>query len=161
MSHTRRVASVDRLGTARDPRLLGDESGVVVIEFALTLPIILVFMFAIIQFGQLFNHVNDSNQIAADGARLAAVDNKPGGPSLQSYLAQQGDTQSLRDNVKVCIEFPNGTSKVGDPVKVHVSSTFTLIPLLASFNGGAGLALNGYATMRIERTPTQYAAGCS
>lgn len=142
-------------------RLVGSASGVVAVEFALTLPIILVFLFAIIQFGQLFNHVNDQNHIAAEGARLAAVDNNPSGSTLQSYLTQEGDTQSLRDTIKVCIEFPSGTSNVGDPVKVSVSSDFNLIPLLAKYNGGAALALNGHATMRIERPPTTYSGGCS
>ena len=141
----------------RQGRRHDNESGVVAIEFALTLPIILIFMFAIIQFGQLFNHLNDSNQIAANGARYAAVDNNPGGSTLQSYLVGQGDTQHLRDNAKVCITFENGTSDVGDPVKVSVSSSFTLIPLL----GGATLSVNGHATMRIERTPSKYSAGCS
>jgi len=143
--------------TRRSWSRLGSESGVVAIEFALVLPIILIFMFAIIQFGQLFNHLNDSNQIAANGARFAAVDNNPGGGTLQSYLVDQGDTQHLRDNAKVCITMPSGNSNVGDPVKVSVSSNFTLIPLL----GGATLALNGHATMRIERTPTKYTPGCS
>lgn len=148
--------------TTRAHRVSSDESGVVAIEFALVLPIILVFLFSIIQFGQLFNHVNDSNQIAANGARFAAVDRNPGGSgTLQTYLALQADTQNLRDHIKVCITYPNGTSNVGDPVKVSVTSNFTLIPLLAKFNGGAAVPLHGEATMRIERASSVVTGGCS
>lgn len=153
----RDIPSTPSQGLRRHDRRGDDESGVVAIEFALVLPIILIFMFAIIQFGQLFNHLNDSNQIAANGARFAAVDNNPGGSTLQNYLVGQGDTQHLRDNAKVCITLPTGSSTVGNPVKVSVSSSFTLIPLL----GGATLSLNGHATMRIERAPTKYTPGCS
>lgn len=171
-SHEHRQAAVEHAAVTQDERLIrpagqaeprpaqatcGGESGVVAIEFALTLPIILIFLFAIIQFGQLFNHVNDSNQMAADGVRYAAVDGNPGGSTLQAYILERGDTQHLRDSAKVCITFPESISEVGYPVKVSVSSSFTLIPLL----GGATLSLNGHATMRIERPPTKYFAGCS
>lgn len=126
------------------------------IEFALVLPLILTFLFVIVDFGQVFNNVNDANQIAADGARFAAVDSKPTGAQLQSYLKSQGDTQGLRDNIAVCIAFPNGTSNVGDPVTVNVTSSYNLVPLL----GGVNIPLHGSATMRIERPPTTYSAGC-
>ena len=139
-------------------RLSADESGVVAVEFALILPFILVFLFAIIDFGQIFNHVNDANQIAADGARFAAVNVSPNGATLQSYLAQQADTQYLKDHISVCVDFPNGTSNVGDPVRVKVTSTFQLVPLL----GGSTIDLRGSATMRLERPPTPaiISAGC-
>lgn len=136
-----------------------DESGVVAIEFALVLPLILMVLFAIIQFGQLFNHLNDSNQIAADGARFAAVNVNPGtgGQTLQQYLKDQADTTDLKSKLSVCVSFPNGgATTIGNPVKISTSSTFTLIPLL----GGVTFTLHGAATMRIERTATNYAAGC-
>jgi len=135
------------------------ESGVVAIEFALVLPVILIFLFAIIEFGQAFNHLNDTNQIAANGARFAAVDVQPTGDPLQTYLEKQADLQGLKDTINVCIEFPNGgSSNVGDPVTVRVTSDYELIPLL----GGATppLRLHGEATMRIEREPTTYSADC-
>ena len=139
-------------------RLAEDESGIVAVEFALVLPFILVFLFAIIDFGQIFNHVNDANQIAADGARFAAVNVSPNGATLQSYLAQQADTQYLEDHISVCVDFPNGSSNVGDPVRVNVTSSFQLVPLL----GGSTIDLHGSATMRLERPPTPaiISAGC-
>ena len=55
----------------------------VAVEFALVLPLILFVLFAIIDFGQVFNNLNDANHIAGMGARYAAVDNKPTGDTLQ------------------------------------------------------------------------------
>ena len=131
------------------------------IEFALTLPFIFIVLFLIIEFGQVFNNLNDVNQIAANGARFAAVDSNPsGGGSLQDYLADQAGTQRLKDDIKVCVEFPNGTSNVGDPVKIVATSTYTLLPIIGTFVSEPSLDLEGSATMRIERPPTTYVAGC-
>jgi Flp pilus assembly protein TadG len=139
----------------RRRRLSTNESGVVAIEFALTLPLILLVLFAIIEFGQVFNNLNDVNQIAAAGARFAAVDNKPTSDSLQVYLEKQADLKYLRDHIDVCIKFPvDNTPQVGEPVQVNVSAPYHLVPLL----GGATINLKGSATMRMERTPTKYSA---
>jgi hypothetical protein len=153
-----RARPAPRTAGHRRRRLTSDESGVVAIEFALTLPLILLVLFAIIEFGQVFNNLNDVNQIAANGARLAAVDtDPPGTDSLQVYLEKQADTQRLKDHIDVCVQFPSGTpAKVGDPVKIVATSPYHLIPLL----GGATLNLHGEATMRIERVPSTYTAGC-
>jgi hypothetical protein len=143
-----------RRGRARGLR---DESGVVAVEFALTLPLILLVFFMIIEFSQVFNNLNDLNQIAANGARFAAVNNIPSGSgSLQSRLEGQADTQRLRDGIDVCVDFPSGSSNVGEPVHVRATSSYTLLPIV----NGATLNLHGEATMRIERAPTNYSQGC-
>jgi Flp pilus assembly protein TadG len=158
-SPTRRADDASRAAARRRRglrRQVADESGVVAVEFALVLPLILFVLFAIIDFGQVFNNLNDANHIAGMGARYAAVDNKPTADTLQNYLKSQGDTQNLRDNIGVCIVFPNTTFKIGDPVQVRVTSSFKLVPLL----GGTTIPLHAEATMRIERPPTNYSAGC-
>lgn len=129
------------------------------IEFALILPFILIVLFLIIEFGQVFNHLNDLNQIAANGARFAAVDNNPGGGTLQEYLAAQAGTQRLRDDIKVCVEQPDG-NLVGAPVVVSTSSSYDLLPIIAAIAPVPTLELKGSATMRIERPMTQYVTGC-
>jgi Flp pilus assembly protein TadG len=158
-SLARRTDGRSRAADARRGGLrhqVAEESGVVAVEFALVLPLILFVLFAIIDFGQVFNNLNDANHIAGVGARYAAVDTKPTADTLQNYLKSQGDTQNLRNNIGVCIVFPNGTFKIGDPVQVRVTSSFQLVPLL----GGANIPLHAEATMRIERPPTTYSAGC-
>lgn len=151
-------------------RRCADEQGQVAVELALVLPIILVLIFLAVDFGRVFNYFNDANQIAAEGARLAAVDTYPGGATL----AGRGDTKELRNGGKqvptkltVCVSFPvnpatNTSGKVGDPVKVEATATYKLfgpLNMLGSALGGGTIDIHGEATMRLERLPT-FGAGC-
>src|SRR4051794_1489734 len=153
-----------------------DESGTALVEFAFVLPLLLVLILGIVDFGRAFNYWIDSTHVANVAARYAAVNKNPGGSDpLQSYMKKQGSTAELRDGVqapaasgvdkpglRVCISFPNGTSNVGDPVRVEVTSTFSWLHYLV---GRAGLApktqIKGAATMRLEGNPSTYSAGCA
>ena len=48
------------------------------VEMALVMPILLFLALGIVDFGRAMNYWNDVNQIAADGARFAAVNKNPG-----------------------------------------------------------------------------------
>lgn len=139
---------------------LNDQRGVVAIEFALILPFMLIVVFLLTDFGRMFNYLNDANQIAANGARMAAVDTYPGSATLR----EQGDTAELRSitggshlpgGMSICVDFPTGTGTVGNPVRVRTTGNFKLVKIL----GGVSIPITGEATMRLERTPT-FAAGC-
>src|SRR5436190_5913507 len=55
-----------------------NEAGQAAVEFALVLPLLIALLFLIVGFARVFNEYNDLNQMAADGARFAAVGNWPG-----------------------------------------------------------------------------------
>ena len=146
---------------------LNDERGTSLVEFALILPLLLLILFGVLDFGKAFNYRNDQTHLAAEGARWAVVNSNPGGGTLQQYIQQQADSAELRTNAQVCISFPTnsetGTNgQVGDPVNVTVKSDYNWIPFLASGSGG-GLNLpttiSGSATMRLEAQPTNFSAG--
>ena len=61
---------------------LRNDSGQAAVEFALVLPLLIAFLFLIAGFARVFNAYNDLNQMAADGARFAAVGNFPGASAL-------------------------------------------------------------------------------
>ena len=61
---------------------LRNESGQAAVEFALVLPLLIAFVFLIAGFARVFNAYNDLNQMAADGARFAAVGTFPGTSAL-------------------------------------------------------------------------------
>ena len=75
------------------------------VELALVLPILVVLAVGIVDFGRAMNYWNDVNQIAADGARFAAVNRNPGDdPSTASvdmdfreWLRSQAITSELKD----------------------------------------------------------------
>ena len=150
---------------------LRDESGVALVEFALVLPILLVILFGVLDFGKAFNYWIDETHLSNTGARWAVVNKNPSGGSvsLQQYIRQQANTAELRNGgtasigsgLQVCITFPAGTSNVGDPVRVQVSTTYNWIPFLGDRINVASTPLRGTATMRLEARPTNYSAGCA
>ena len=130
-----------------------------VVEFALVLVVMTVLLFGVLDFGKAFNYWIDETHLANKGARFAAVNKNPGsGPSLQDWIKDGANTTELRDALSVCIDFPNGTSNVGDPVRVRVTSTYTWMPLLDMLPNPE---LTGSATMRLEARPSNFSAGCS
>lgn len=145
--------------------LLRREEGQALVEFALILPILLILLFGVIEFGKLFNYWLDEGHLANTGARYAVVDSLPGGANLQQYIRSQADTAELRSGAHVCITFPSGTSNIGDPVKVQVSYTSgapIVGGLINTFFGGSipgSIKVSGSSTMRLEAPPTHYVAG--
>jgi hypothetical protein len=140
------------------------------IEFTLVLPILLLLLLGMLDFGKAFNYWIDETHLANQAARWAAVDKNPGpGSTLQASVHQQANTAELRDGgtssvpdpVQVCISFPNGSSKVGDPVHVEVRGTYDWMGLLVAQAGLSSSSIKGTATMRLEAEPTNYSAGCS
>jgi Flp pilus assembly protein TadG len=150
---------------------LSDDSGQALAEFALVLPVLLVLLLAMIDFGKAFNYWINATHITAEGARYAVVNRKPDPGSaltLQQQLQGQataelhnGGTTAVATPAQVCIEFPNGTSNAGDPVLVRMRFTYHWLPFLGSRIAIAQSSVNTTATMRLETAPTNYAAGCS
>jgi Flp pilus assembly protein TadG len=145
----------------------GPEDGASLVEFALVLPVLVLLLFGMLDFGKAFNYWIDETHLANEGARWAVVNRNPGGGSLQQYLVDQATTDELRNGgtasiaspAEVCISFPNGTSNVGDPVLVTVSATYNWLPVIGLDT--AQTTITGSSHMRLEAVPTNYAAGCS
>jgi TadE-like protein len=138
------------------------------------LPVFLLLVFGMIEFGRIFNYWIDMTHLANEGARYASVNRWPGcntqsasdpGASctyatLKAYLAPRANTGELRgqvgdaDGVQIC--YPETTKNPGDPVRVIVNSEIKL-PVLDSLINllGADNVLNMRATstMRLEWTP--------
>ena len=148
-------------------RRLNDESGVALTEFALVLPILLVVLLGVLDFGTAFSTWIDQTHLSNEGARWAVVNKNPGGGStLQDYIRSQADSDQLRnggtasipDPLDVTICFPSGTSNVGDPVEVKTSVTYNWLPFLGNHIGFAQTTIATTARMRLEAAPTNYSA---
>lgn len=147
----------------------GPEAGVSVVEFALVLPLLMVLLLGVLDFGRAFNYWIDQTHLANEAARWAVVNKNPGSGTLQDYIRSQGTTPELRNGgtssvpapLQICISFPNGTATVGDPVQVTATSTFNWLPFLGSRMGVAQTTMSASSTMRLEAVPTVYGAGCS
>jgi Flp pilus assembly protein TadG len=151
-------------------RISRDESGTALVEFALVIPVLLLLMLGMLDFGKAFNYWIDSTHLSATGVRWAAVNTNPSADgTLQEAIRDQADTAELRDGgtgavadpVAVCIEFPDGTSNVGDPVRVTVTAGYNYLNLIGVKTGITKADISGSSTMRLEHEPTNYSAGCS
>jgi Flp pilus assembly protein TadG len=139
------------------------------VEFALVLPLLLVLLLGMLDFGKAFNYWIDETHLANEAARWAVVNKNPGSGTLQQYVQQQADTPELRDGgtssvpspLQICISFPSGTANVGDPVHVTASATYNWLPFLGTRLGITSTTITGSSTMRLEAQPTNYGAGCS
>src|SRR5919201_4870511 len=78
-------------------RLRDDESGVALVEFALVLPLLLILLFGMLDFGRAFNYWIDATHLANEGARWAVVNKNPGTGSLEQFIQEQADTDELRN----------------------------------------------------------------
>src|SRR2546430_1746957 len=146
----RRPSGLTRVRLRRD-------DGQALLEFALILPIFLLGLFGITQFGLALNSANDQTHIANEVARYAAVNQNPGAPETLQAWAKKQATNKEEGKGSLCITFPNGASNVGDPVKVEFKSTIHWLPV-GSLKGGANSSVTGSATTRLEQVPTVYSA---
>jgi TadE-like protein len=150
---------------------LREETGVALVEFALVLPVLALILFGALDLGKAYNYWIDETHLAHEGARYAAVNKNPCPPpsaSLLSCLRDQADTAELKNGgtgsvpspLQVCVDFPNGTTNVGDPVRVQVTSTYRFMSFIAAKVNVLQKAVVANSTMRLERVPT-YTADCA
>jgi Flp pilus assembly protein TadG len=154
----------------REPR--ERERGQATVEFALIIPVLILVIVGLIEFGKAFNYWISLNNIASDGARWAAVGKVPGkSPAtiddLRTYIGSQFLTGELKNEVGgggVVICFTPQTAgatspSAGDAVTVRVTAHHT-IGLV--FTDALTVNLRGKATERLEQTPEDAAkwTGC-
>jgi Flp pilus assembly protein TadG len=121
------------------------------------LPVLVMLILFLVEFGLGLNQQEDATQVASQAARLAAVNSTLLSGGVAAFVQGQADTKPLQSaNVAVC--FPNGTSNVGDPVRVTVTSQFNVTGL---FVPTIAVPVKGSATMRLEQAPTNFTGATS
>jgi Flp pilus assembly pilin Flp len=137
---------------------LKSEQGQTMVEFALVLPIFLVLMIGIFDFGSAFNSKNDLNFLANTAARFAEVNQcvpcTPGPNAIKNYVKSTADTSQLSGALDITFQLPSGTSKVGDPLQVTVCAPTSFF-LNARLPGlpTADVTLRSIVTVRIAQLP--------
>jgi len=113
-----------------------DESGQALVEFAIILPVVLLILLGVVDFGLAFNSQNNEANLANQAMRLADVNlctqctaaGFSGPNQIAQYVAKQADTKQLANNgMTICFFTPPGSPTsphAGDPVEVKISSTF-------------------------------------
>jgi TadE-like protein len=168
-----RINSLRDHGGDRARRILrglrGSEDGQALVELALVVPLLLLLVLGIVDFGRAVNYWNDENHLASVGARYAAVGALPTGGTcgpasanatnpLVAYLQCEAGNDSLElKNGSGASSPPNGiqgtglsgsgaisvcvpSNAVGQPVTVAMNTTFQWLPLPKMLGGGSPFA---------------------
>jgi hypothetical protein len=129
------------------------------IELALVLPMVLLLIFGVIDFGRAFNYQGDETQLANEAVRYATVGNC--GPGCSSITAAvKGDAEpGLRNGsgsiaapgVTITLCFPRAgeVGAVGEPIQARASATYSWLAFV--MGGVTSSALNSSATARLEK----------
>ena len=129
-------------------RGLRGESGQSLIELAFAIPLVLLVLLALVDFGLALNTWIDATQVATEGARLASVN----GPNATcTTLANQIKTDAFGglSTGKVTIRFPGASGAIGQPVQVVVTTPYKYTP--GGLIPGTVLNIAAAATMRLEQ----------
>lgn len=115
------------------------------VEFALVLPVLLMLMMGVLDFGRVFFTLVALHDAADEGATYAAI--RPNDLSGVQERAAEASTELVPvDPTTVAIVYP-GTLAVGQPITVTVSFPFELYtPFVQSFFENGELVLRGVAT---------------
>jgi hypothetical protein len=157
-----------------EPRRVSREDGQATVEFAIVVPLLLLLIVGIFEFGKAFNYWISLNHLANEGARWAAVEKVPGQPgptytcdSFKKYLFDQMNTGDLQSKVvPVPNDFTNitlkvdtsghggGAPQIGDPVTVGIKAPNYAIASLGETIDLGNVDLAGSSTMRLEQAWT-------
>ena len=121
------------------------EDGSAAVEFALLLPLVVIILFASLEFGMTFSKVEDLESAAREGARYAAVHCQPRqtgdpgtGPCTPEMVwrtVKASSPELTASNTAMPVSFSvsqlDCEHHQGDPVTVQWSQTFSIdVPLL-------------------------------
>jgi Flp pilus assembly protein TadG len=125
----------------RKPGLLLRTEGAAAVEFAIIVPILLLFACGIFDLGDLYYQKHTASEAARVGARLAAV----GGTSDAVTTAAQNYGSKLSVDIKPT------TPTSGQNVTVTVSSSVNIItPIMRSFFANNPTTVTGKCIMQVE-----------
>ncbi len=129
------------------------EKGQALAEFALLIPIFLILLFAIVDFGMGFHSWITVTNSAREGARLGAV-----AATEEKIIKRVKDTSDLpNEDINMTVTVTNAQGQPGDSVVVQVDYDYDLITPLAGLvelvsgnNFGTTLTFSSTAEMRLE-----------
>ena len=127
------------------------EKGQNLVEFAMVLPIFLILVFSIVDFGMGFHAWITVTNAAREGARVGAV-----GADSATIQARVADTASSLTEGDLVVTVVNAQGGSGEAVSVDVEYDYELITPLSGILGiigggfGSPITFHSEAEMRIE-----------
>ena len=122
------------------------ESGAAAVEFALVVPILLLLLVGIIEFGRVYNAQIELTAAARQGVRVMAIQNSPSAAKTATEQAAPSLNPSLTDAQIAIVSSPVNTGLCTTGSTVTVTATYPLTFLTGMF--GTGITLTGKSVMK-------------
>ena len=130
----------------RMKRLINENRGQALVELALIMPILIMLLFGIIEFGRVFNAYLIVNNASREGARTASV-----GADNLTIINKVKQTVPNLDQSKLSVEIlPLSNRKRGEPVTVTVKYSIKLYAPLVDIALTNPMPVTNQTTMRVE-----------
>lgn len=130
-------------------KLIKSEDGQSVIELAITLPILLMVLCAIIDFGWLFTNQLTISYCSREGARYAIV-NPTSITNIQNRVTSIAPP-NIRDTITVNVTFSNPTVRRNGDVTVEVLGNIkVLTPITGVFTHNESIEISSKCVMKVE-----------
>ncbi len=117
--------------------LIKVQKGQSLVEFTLAIPLFVVILFGIIEFGRLWETMNILTSAAREGSRVAAVNQSAGGVNVSGAVGAAQNVLSAANinNATISVSGPNATDEVTVTVSmVYTPITGSIIPGISSFS---------------------------
>jgi Flp pilus assembly protein TadG len=113
-----------------------DERGVALTEMALVLPLLLLLILGMVDFGKAINYWIDNTHLANEGARLAVVNSNPCATSATSSSCPSGNTTTLQDYLRA--QTSSAEERSPNPVQGTQRSAHSMTVNICYYNGSSG-----------------------
>ena len=124
--------------------MLRNNRGAALVEMALILPLLLLIVFGIFEFGRAMFIVNTLNNAAREGARRASV--SPAPINVEAFVSESISFAHPGLNVSIS----NNNPTPGSGTAITVTATLPFQPVTAIVPFPENFTLSGQATMRYE-----------
>ncbi len=148
-----RKLEVTGMKKRRARRRLRDENGQAMLEFALVLPIFLLILFGILEFGWLFYNQLALNNICREGARYAVVSTAEDHDTegilrhIENFIE---DTYPM-DDVSVSVTYTKPLDPLSGDVVIYVEKEYHyLTPIISTVTGEDTRTLSAQVVMKVE-----------
>lgn len=134
---------------------IGRQDGQGLVEFALVLPILLLLLLGIVQFGLLFGTQLNIENASREGARLASVlgqTETSGNPEITARVHQAAGGLDTSKMVITITPSSPSSRLVGTPITVTVVySSPVFIPVVSDMVAGGVVSLSSFSAGRSEQ----------
>jgi hypothetical protein len=146
---------------------LAEEEGQALVELALILPILVILVLGIVDFGKAYSYKNDETHLANAAGRYSSLNSFPAGftgqNAIRDYVIstapgelKNGSGSIKPPGVTITFTFTDGAAKhcKGDPVKVTVKAHYDWLHFLTLKGAlpSPGADITSTATMRLEQS---------